>query len=55
MKSPHDTSIIETLNILLVDKKRLQKEQEKNHLLAQQFSIENNVKQTLEVIRAHLH
>ena len=55
MNTPQDVSIIETLDTLLLDKEFLEKEQEKNYRHAQTFSIENNVKQTLEVIHAHLH
>ncbi len=51
MKNPNDFTIIDTVKKLLTDEKYLQKIKEKNYKLVQNFTIEKNAKETLEVIK----
>ena len=50
MNSPKDRSIVRTINKLAQNKELMQSIQNKNHIRVQDFSIENNLSQTLKTI-----
>ena len=52
MKKPNDTKVSGLIDSLLENKISLDKEKNKNRRISEQFSIENNLNKTLEIIKA---
>ena len=50
MDRPDDFSIVERVNVLLNNQAKLQKIKHENRVKSQQFSIENNLSETLKII-----
>ena len=50
MDRPEDFSIVERVNDLLNNKTKLQKIKHENRVKSKQFSIENNLSETLKII-----
>lgn len=55
MKTPIDLSIVQKIDNLLIDNKKLEKIKEENYQIVQNFTIEKNAKETMKVINEYLY
>ncbi|MCD8476745.1 MAG: glycosyltransferase, partial [Sulfurospirillum sp.] len=55
MQSPQDFSIVKTIDELLENAQKIEAIKQRNYEIVQNFTIEKNAQETMEVINEYLH